>query len=82
MTSDFGEIYYSTEIMIYSTEEFNKKTLEVCEKNKDILCLDLEKKVPKNLNYMYDDMHFNENGADFVAQEISFFIKEKMNEFE
>jgi len=81
MTYDFGEIYYPIETMIYSTEEFNKKTLEVCEEHQEIFCIDLEKKVPKTLNYMYDDMHFNENGAMFVAKEISLFIKNNIENF-
>jgi lysophospholipase L1-like esterase len=82
MTYDFGEIYYPTETMIYSMEEFNKKNLEVCKKNEEILCIDLEKKFPKTLDYMYDDMHFNEDGADFVAEEISLFIKKNIDKFE
>jgi lysophospholipase L1-like esterase len=82
MTYDFGDMYYPIETMIYSMEEFNNKLLEVCENNKEIFCIDLEKKVPKTLDYMYDDMHFNENGASFVAEEISSFIKENISEFE
>ena len=82
MTYDFGDIYYPIETMIYSMEEFNKKLLNVCENNKDIFCIDLEKKVPKTFDYIYDDMHFNENGASFVAEEISLFMKENMLEFE
>ncbi len=81
MTYDFGDIYYPIETMIFSTEEFNKRLLKVCEINKDIFCIDLEKKVPKTLDYIYDDMHFNENGASFVSEEISLFIKENMDEF-
>jgi len=82
MTYDFGDVYYPTETMIYSMEEFNKKTLEVCGKHKEVLCIDLEKEVPKTFDYTYDDMHFNENGAKFVAGEIASFVKENMNEFE
>ncbi|MBW6442526.1 SGNH/GDSL hydrolase family protein [Patescibacteria group bacterium] len=82
MTYDFGDTYYSTEIMIYSLEEFNKKLLNVCEKNEEIFCIDLEAKVPKTSDYMYDDMHFNENGARFVAEEISSFMKENIPEFQ
>lgn len=78
MTYDFGDIYYPTETMIYSMQEFNNRLLKVCENNKDIFCIDLEKKVPKTLDYTYDDMHFNENGASFVAEEISLFMKENM----
>ena len=81
MTYDFGDIYFPTETMIYSTEEFNKVLLKVCRNNKDIFCIDLEKKVPKTFDYIYDDMHFNENGASFVSDEISSFMKENMNEF-
>ena len=81
MTYDFGDVYYPTETMIYTTEKFNNKLLDVCEKNKEILCIDLEKKVPRTLDYIYDDMHFNENGAKFVAEEISSFMKENMEEF-
>jgi len=62
-------------------EAFNKRLLKVCENNKDILCIDLEKKVPKTFGYMYDDMHFNENGAKFVAKEISSFMKDNIDEF-
>lgn len=82
MTYDFGNVYYSTDVMISSTNDFNKKLLEVCEVSKEIYCMDLANKVPKTLDYMYDDMHFNENGAKFVAEEISSFMKEKMLEFE
>jgi len=81
MTYDFGDIYYPTKTMIYSMEAFNKRLLKVCENNKDILCIDLEKKVPKTFGYMYDDMHFNENGAKFVAKEISSFMKDNIDEF-
>jgi len=81
MTNDFEEIYYPTETMIYSMEVFNKRLLTVCENNKNIYCIDLEKDVPKTLDYMYDDMHFNENGADFVAEKISLYIKENILEF-
>lgn len=82
MTYDFGDIYYPTETMIYSMNEFNKILLKVCENSKNIFCIDFEKKVPKTFNYLYDDMHFNENGASFVAEEISLFMKENMIEFE
>ena len=82
MTYDFGDIYYPTETMIYSMEEFNKRLLKVCENNKGIFCIDLEKKVPKTFDYIYDDMHLNENGARFVAEEISSFMKENIVKFE
>ncbi|MEM3074856.1 MAG: SGNH/GDSL hydrolase family protein [Candidatus Pacearchaeota archaeon] len=81
MTYDFGDTYFPTKTMMHLMEEFNKVLLEVCEDNKDIYCIDLEQKVPKTLDYMYDDMHFNENGASFVSDEISFYIKKNLVEF-
>jgi lysophospholipase L1-like esterase len=80
MTYDFGENYYPTETMIYSMEEFNNRLLKICESNKNLFCIDLEEIVPKTLDYLYDDMHFNENGASFVAEEISLFMKENIEE--
>ncbi len=82
MTYDFGDIYYPMETMLYSTEEFNNILLKVCDKNKDIFCIDLGNKIPRTLDYMYDDMHFNENGAKFVTEEVSLYIKENFPEFE
>lgn len=81
MTYDFGNIYFPIDTMIYSMDSFNKKTLEVCEESKGVLCIDLEQKVPKTLQYMYDDMHFNEEGARFIANEVSMFIKENIGVF-
>lgn len=81
MTYDFGDKYYLTETMIYSMEGFNDKLLEVCDNNPEVYCIDLEAKVPKNLDYMYDDMHFNENGARFVSEEVSSFMRNNMDEF-
>jgi len=82
MTYDFGDNYYPIETMIYSIQEFNKRLLEVCKENKDVHCLDLEKDIPKDLNYFYDDMHFNERGARLVAEELSKYIKENIKEFD
>jgi lysophospholipase L1-like esterase len=81
MTYDFGETYYSLKVMINVTEEFNKKLLEICDNREDIYCLNLGKEVPRTLNYMYDDMHFNENGARFVSDKISLLIKNNFQEF-
>ncbi|MBM3233743.1 SGNH/GDSL hydrolase family protein [Candidatus Pacearchaeota archaeon] len=81
MTNDFGDNYYPVETMIYSIDAFNQKLLEVCESNKDIFCIDLDKDTPKTPDYFYDDMHFNENGASFVAEKLSSYIKENLPGF-
>jgi len=81
MTYDFGDVYYSMDVMINVTEEFNRKLLEICESENNLYCINLGEEVPRTLDYMYDDMHFNENGARFVSEEISSFMKENFSEF-
>lgn len=46
-----------------------------------IFCLDLEKKIPKSLDYFYDDMHFNEKGAELVAEQFVEYIQANLEEF-
>ena len=78
MTTDFNGNFYETEVMIKSMDKFNDRLLEVCPKNKDVLCFDLERKVPKSLEFFYDDMHFNEKGAELVAGEFAKFISSRI----
>ncbi len=81
MTTDFNGNYYPIKTMIVSMNAFNRKLLEVCKKNKDVKCMDLDKSVPKTLDYFYDDMHFNEEGASLVAEKLSLYIKENFEDF-
>ncbi len=81
MTTDFNGNFYPVDTTIYSMNKFNSRLLDVCLKNKDVLCFDLEKEVPKSLDYFYDDMHFNENGAEFVGEKFVGFIRGKIEEF-
>ena len=52
MTYDFDNIYYTMETMIYATNQFNEKLLEVCKERKDISCIDLSKEVPRTNDYV------------------------------
>ena len=81
MTTDFNGNYYTTDVMISSIEEFNSRLLDACAENRDVFCIDLEKKVPRSLDYFYDDMHFNEKGAEFVAEQFADYIKNNLGEF-
>ena len=74
------EMFITLWMLINVTEEFNRKLLEICESENNLYCINLGEEVPRTLDYMYDDMHFNENGANFVAKEISNFIKELVEE--
>ncbi len=81
MTTDFNGNFYPIDTMIESMDKFNDKMLEVCMENPDIFCIDLEKEIPKTLNYFYDDVHFNEEGSRLVAEKLEFYIKDNIKEF-
>ncbi len=80
MTTDFNNNFYTVPIMKESLNKFNIKLIKVCNEN-NILCLDLEKKVLKSLEYFYDDMHFNERGSAFVADKFVEFLRNNFEEF-
>ena len=50
---------------------FNKRLLSVCKAN-NIKVIDMQ--LPKNDTIFYDDMHFNEEGAEVVAEKIYQFL--------
>jgi len=56
-------------------EAFNQKLLNICE-SEGIACFDLASEVPHSSDYFYDDYHFNELGAEFVAEKIYSQIQE------
>ncbi|MBU0761107.1 MAG: SGNH/GDSL hydrolase family protein [Nanoarchaeota archaeon] len=76
ISTDFNGRFYSTESMIESMDKFNSKMLDVCSENPDVYCLDLEKEVEKSLGFFYDDLHLNERGSEFVAEQIAGYIGE------
>jgi lysophospholipase L1-like esterase len=51
---------------------FNKRLMTVCAKY-NIPVIDLQ--LPKNKTIFYDDMHFNESGAEVVAAKVYSFLK-------
>ena len=52
---------------------FNERLIAVCnETNTDYIDLQL----PKNETIFYDDMHFNESGAEIVAEKVYQFLKD------
>ncbi|TKJ41030.1 hypothetical protein CEE37_05025 [candidate division LCP-89 bacterium B3_LCP] len=54
---------------------FNQKLMNICE-SEGIACFDLASAVPHSSEYFYDDYHFNESGAEFVAEQIYSYIRE------
>ncbi|MDO6596409.1 GDSL-type esterase/lipase family protein [Oceanihabitans sp. 2_MG-2023] len=51
---------------------FNKRLMTVCD-TYNVPVLDLQ--LPKNQTIFYDDMHFNESGAEIVAEKVYQFLK-------
>ena len=67
--------YYSVEALAAAMKMYNETLLEVC-KTKKANCLDLSELVPKDTNAFYDDVHFNEQGAEIVADALSRYLRQ------
>jgi lysophospholipase L1-like esterase len=66
--------YYSFPALAKSIEKYNSVLKAVC-KERGVEYIDLENVLPKDTTTFYDDCHFNESGADKVAQFIFKYIK-------
>lgn len=73
--------YYSPKVMAFLMRRYNQELLKKCDLNKDILCMDLDKKLPKKLDFFYDDIHFNEAGAKTISDELSKKIQQEITIF-
>lgn len=62
--------YYSVASLAEGMARYNAVLLEVCEEH-SLHCVDLAKSVPRDTTIFYDDLHFNESGARYVASEIT-----------
>ncbi len=47
--------------------QFNQRLIDIC-RSKKVTCINLE--LPHSSDAFYDDCHFNENGADLVANQL------------
>lgn len=63
---------YTGEALEKLMSRFNERLITVCRKH-NIPVIDLQ--LPKNQTIFYDDMHFNESGAEVVADKIYSFLK-------
>ena len=52
----------------------NRQLLETCSR-RGLKCIDMEKKIPRTLDYLYDPLHFTEAGAERVAREVAAYIQ-------
>jgi lysophospholipase L1-like esterase len=60
---------YSLESLHYGVTLFNNTTKKIAEEN-DVLFVDLDNKVPKNLSHFVDSVHYTEKGNEVIAQEL------------
>ncbi len=72
--SFIGEYRYQEEMMEKLLEKYNNIMKKVAF-DSNVELYDLSKRVPRTKEYFYDDCHFNNNGADFYASELSDFIR-------
>lgn len=62
--------YYSTEVLSEGMLRYNEVLKSVCKK-RNIDCIDLAGILPRDITVFYDDCHFNESGAEQLADVIS-----------
>ena len=67
------EFFYSLEAMIQGMAAYNEKLLEVC-RQRQVECIDLATLLPKDTTVFYDDVHFNESGAERVAKVVADYL--------
>lgn len=61
---------WGLETAIQGMEVYNETVRKIA-KDRNILLIDLEKKIPKTLDYFYDDCHYNDIAYPVIAKEIS-----------
>lgn len=59
--------FYSPRVLAEAMSLYNETLFQVCEST-EIHCIDLAARVPRSLEMFYDDAHFTELGAHFVAR--------------
>ena len=62
--------YYRFDGLALAMERFNRRMRDVARRER-VVCVDLAAVVPPSTEAMYDDCHFNENGARLVAGELA-----------
>ena len=71
--SDPHQEYYSVSALAEAYAAFNRTLLAFCRES-GAECLDLEPLLPKDTRSFYDDIHFNETGAEAVARALLAYL--------
>lgn len=62
-----SKAYYSTEALEEGMEKYNDTLLKICSE-RQVECIDFSSLLNKDTTVFYDDVHFNEKGAQKVAE--------------
>lgn len=68
--------FYDLKSLRFGLSLFNKETQNIAREN-DVMFLDLDKSIPKNLNYYLDGVHYTVLGNEVVANTLYNFIISK-----
>lgn len=66
-----GHAYYSSAALQQGLAQYNQRLQQFCEGRAGVKYIDLASALPSDTSVFYDDCHFNEQGAQRVAQVIS-----------
>ena len=73
-----GDVRYSESTMDEALEQLNDVMREVAD-SMNLALYDLARSMPKSLDYFYDDVHFNTNGAHVAGIELGELIAQHIN---
>jgi lysophospholipase L1-like esterase len=74
-TDETQEKYYSVRVLMERAKQINSKTIDVCQ-SQGVECIDLANLLPKDTTVFYDDLHYNESGAQLIAQAIFEYLSD------
>ena len=69
-TTGQSDTYYSVKVLADAMHRYNQELLSICSERK-LDCINLAALLPKDTTTFYDDVHFNESGAQKVAELVS-----------
>lgn len=68
--------YVSAADLSRAMDAYNRTLLDVCRQD-GLECYDLAQDLPKDTSVFFDDVHFNEGGAEMVAQNLARYLLSK-----
>ncbi len=71
--SDGRRYRLSASAQARALEALNQRLMQTCAE-RQLKCVDLEKEIPRSMQFFYDSVHLNEAGAESVARHVAQFI--------